>query len=192
MKHLRKLVLVAALAATMTALSVVNTASATTLEVGGWSQNKMVQITATISAGSSSLITGKEWGVLDTCTVSQLDLSTYFYSGIVEGSVNSLTLASCTHTTTVLKRGQLQISWTSGTNGSIRSYGLEFTAHSTFFGASAVCKPNSGATIGTLTGTSEGSAKIDINAAVTCGIFGNASWTGTYTVTSPLGLGVTS
>jgi hypothetical protein len=103
-----------------------------------------------------------------------------------------LTFEECTHTTKVDANGSLSIAWTSGTNGNVTSSSAEVTVQSTFFGATALCKTGTGTKIGTATGVKEGSATIDINAAVNCGILGTASWTGTYSVTSPSGLGVES
>jgi hypothetical protein len=53
-----------------------------------------------------------------------------------------------------------------------------------------VCKTGAGTDIGTLTGTTIGLATLDINATIACGILGNSSWTGTYTVTFPSSLNV--
>ena len=53
------------------------------------------------------------------------------------------------------------------------------------------CKTGEGTAIGNLTGVASGHATMEINATLNCGPhLSSARWTGTYTVTSPTGLGV--
>ena len=93
----------------------------------------------------------------------------------------------------MLNTGSLKIEWTSGTNGKVSSSGAEVTVFATALNASAVCKTGTGTEIGTFTGVKTGNATMDISTSkLNCGILGTATWTGTYTVTSPTGLGVVS
>jgi len=192
MKYLKMLGLAAV--AAMALMVVAGSASATTLEVEGNAKNSSVEIDASIKAGTSAILKDEFGTTTDTCTTSEVKGKTEgtFTGAAVGGKIGTLTFKNCTHTTTVIANGTLSVAWTSGTNGSVSSSNAEVTVQSTFFGASAVCKTGTGTTIGTATGTKEGNATIDINAKVNCGILGNASWTGTYSVTSPAGLGVVS
>ena len=195
MKHLKKLGLAVVAAMATLACAGAGAASATTLEVGGATQNKPVSIGATLKAGTSSIIKDKNGTTFETCTSSELKTATEgSFTGLsVGGMVSSFSFAGCNHTKHVLKPGSLSITWSAGTNGTVSSSGAEWTTMSTVFGASFVCKTGTGTTIGTLTGSSSGNATLHINATtLDCGAFGTSSWTGTYTVTSPLGLGVVS
>jgi hypothetical protein len=174
------------------ALLVVGTASATTLEVGGVAQNKAVSFTASLKSGTSLLVKDESGTSTDTCTGSTIAGSTTTFTGTPGGPVSGLTFTSCSHTTTVLAKGSISFAWTSGTHATVSSSGAEITVQSTFFGASAVCKTGPGRTIGTLTGVGSGSATLDLNAKITCGVLSDVSWTGTYTITSPAGLGAVS
>jgi hypothetical protein len=166
------------------------TASATTLEVGGVSQNKSVSMEMTLKSGTSMLLKDEFGTTTETCTSSTMAGSTSS-----PFTVTSITLVlavvrteKCTHTDTVLALGILHFHWFSGTNASVSMSGSETTIQSTFFGASAICKTGTGTTIGTLTGTKEGNATLDVNATINCGILGSSSWTGTYTVTKVNGV----
>lgn len=189
----RKLFSLAAAAMAWGALAVAGTASATVLSIGGVAQNKSITIEATLKSGTSAILKDKNGTTNDTCTGSTVKGATEgsFEGVTVGGKVSSLTFTGCSHTTTVIAPGSLSIAWTSGTNGTVSSSGAEVTVKSTVFGVSAICKTGTGTTIGTLTGVKEGSATMDISATtLDCGALGTSSWTGTYTVTSPSGLGV--
>jgi hypothetical protein len=196
MKSLKMLGLAVVAAMALTAFAA-GTASATTLEVGGAAQNSAVSIKATLATGTSAILKDEAGTTTDTCTTSEVKGKTEspFSSASVSGPVETLSFKNCSHTTTVLKNGRLSVTWTSGTNGSVTSTEAEVTVQSTVFGASAICKTGAGTKLGTLTGnpTAEGKtlSTMDISATINCGILGNASWTGTYTVTSPEELGVT-
>jgi len=169
-------------------------ASATTLEEFGTAKNQSVTIEATLASGTSALLKDEFGTTTDTCTTSQVSGSTEgtFTGSTVGGFIWSTSGGNCSHTTTILSGGKFSIGWTSGTNGTVKSSEFELTVLSTFFGASAVCKTGSGTSLGTLTGVSSGNATVDVNAKVNCGILGNATFTGTYSVTRPFGLGVVS
>ncbi|HEX6204942.1 MAG TPA: hypothetical protein VFZ29_03950, partial [Solirubrobacterales bacterium] len=77
------------------------------------------------------------------------------------------------------------------TNGTVFSEEAEITVGSPF--GTLNCKTNAGVDLGTLTGTKEGHATIDVNAVLNCGfLMPSATLKGTYTVTSPTGLGVSA
>jgi hypothetical protein len=190
MKYLKMLGL-AAIAA-MGLMAFAGSASATTLEVGGVAQNKAVTIEATLASGTSAILRDKNGTTNDTCTSSTVKGTTTAFDP-PSGPIGTLSFGGCSHTTHVLANGSLSVAWTSGTNGTVTSSGAEVTVVSTVFGASATCKTGAGTVVGTLTGVKTGNATMDINATtLNCGILGTSSWTGTYTVTSPAGLGVVS
>jgi hypothetical protein len=171
MKYLKMLGLAAV--AAMALMAFAASASATTLEVNGVTQNKSVSLESTLKAGTSAILKDEFGTTTDTCTVSTVSGSTTKFDP-PSGPVSALTFSSCTHTTTVIAKGNLSVAWTSGTNGTVSSNGAEVTVQSTFFGASAVCKT--------------GDATVDINAKINCGILGASTWTGTYTVTKVNGV----
>ncbi|HET8955962.1 MAG TPA: hypothetical protein VFN18_09925 [Solirubrobacterales bacterium] len=193
MKYLKMLGLAAVAAMALMAVTA-GAASATTLSVGGVTQSSAVQIGASLAAGSSAILKDSFGTTTDTCTESSVEGETEgsFSGATVGGKVSGLSFKKCSHTTTVISNGSLSVAWTSGTNGTVSSAGAEVTVNSTAFGASAVCKTGAGTAIGTATGVASGNATIDINGKISCGILGTATWTGTYTVTSPSGLGVES
>jgi hypothetical protein len=193
MKSLKKLALAATAATTLAAFICAGTASATTLEVGGVKQNLAVSLEATLASGTSVLWKAGSGTTADTCTGSTIKAKTEgtFTGASVGGKVSSLSFTGCSHTTDVINNGSLSIAWTSGTNGTITSSGTEVTIKNTVFGISLVCKTGAGITIGTITGVASGHATIHIN-TTTLQCFDDVSWTGTYTVTSPTGLGVVS
>jgi hypothetical protein len=195
MNHSRRLGLALLLALAVTALFSVGTATATTLEVGGVAKNSSVEVIMSLKSGTSTLFKDESGTTTDTCTTSEGAgaSGSPFTATAIWIWWNSWTFKNCTHTTTVLKRGHIHFIWISGTtNASVSLSETEWTLQSTFFGASAVCKTGSGTKVGTLTGVSSGNATLDINATINCGILGNSSWTGTYTVTSPAGFGAVS
>jgi len=189
MKYLKMLGLAAVAAMALMAV-VAGSASATTLEVGGVAKNSSLAVEGSLKTGTSALLKDEFGTTTDTCTVSGVKGKTEgtFTAATVGGKLLSkaeggLTFSSCTHTTTVIAPGSLFVTWTSGTNGTVKSSGAEVTVQSTFFGASAVCKTGEGTNVGTLKGVSSGSATIEISAKINCGILGTASWTGTYVTT---------
>jgi hypothetical protein len=199
MKYLKMLGLAAVAAAALMAIVGVTAASATTLEIGGVKQTGAVTIGATLKPGTSATLVDEFGTTTDTCTESTVHGKTTTFTATgtneIDGKVETLTFGKCSHTTTVINPGVLYVGWIKGTtNGTVTSAGAEVTVNSTFFGASAICKTGTGTDIGTLTGvkTTAEHATMDIDATknLNCGILGNSSWTGTYTVTTPTGLGV--
>jgi hypothetical protein len=112
-----------------------------------------------------------------------------FTGTTVGGPISTLAWTGCSQgNPTVHKKGSLSIEWLSGTNGTVRSSGAEYTLPAPF-GSTFTCT-TSGTDFGTLNGVKTGNATITINAVLACTGVGTAKWTGTYTVTSPSGLGV--
>jgi hypothetical protein len=169
-------------------------ASATTLEVGGAAQNKAVTIEATLASGGTLVFKDSSGTTIDTCTASELKAATEFpYTNLnpVAATVSTFTLSQCTHTTDVLNKGKLSFTWdTSGTEGSVWWSGVEWTTLSTVFGTDSICKPGFSTKLGTLTGVSSGHATLYAKDTFSCGILGNVTMTGTYTITAPTGLGI--
>jgi hypothetical protein len=210
MKYLKMLGLAAVAAMALMAV-LAGSASATTLEVGGAAKNSALAIEGSLKTGTSALLKDEFGTTTDTCTVSGVKGKTEgtFTGASVGGKLltkeeGGLTFGSCTHTTTVIATGSLSVAWIettakekeegkTSTNGTVSSSNAEVTVQSTFFGASAVCKTGAGTVIGTLTGVNSGSATIDVNAKINCGILGSSSWTGTYVTTGAnAALGVVS
>lgn len=192
MKYLKMLGLMAVAAAALMAFVGAGTASATTLEINGVTQNKSVTIEASIKAGDTAILKDTNGATVDTCSESKVEGATEgsFSAPTLTGAIKTLSFDKCSHTTHVIKNGTLHIAWTSGTNGTVSSSGAEVTVQSTIFGASCIAKTGTGTTIGTFTGVSSGHATMTINGVIPMGLCGDANWTGKYTVTSPTGLGV--
>lgn len=191
MKHLKCLGLAVLAAMALTAFLGAGPTSATTLQAGGKNLPAGSEFVTTLKSGTSSLMKDEFGTTTDTCTGSENRNKTTNESGAqVASNVTFQQTSSCTHTVTVLKTGKGTIEWTSGINGKVTSAESEVTVQSTFFGASAVCKTGTGTAIGTLTGSKEGHATMDVNAKINCGILGQGTLTSTYTVTSPTGLTV--
>ena len=140
MKYLKMLGLAAIAAMALMAFVGASAASATTLSVGGVTQNKSVSITATLKSGTSALLVDSAGSTTDTCTSSEVKgaTETTFTGASVGGKISSLTFGGCSHTTKVIAPGTLSVAWTSGTNGTVTSAGAEVTVQSTVFGISAV------------------------------------------------------
>jgi hypothetical protein len=191
MNYRKKLCLTALTVTALLALIGTGTASATTLEVGGVAQNKSVTIEASLKPGTSAILKDTNNATVETCTDSRMKGSTSspFTGPSVTWLLIVLTTDSCSHTDHVLAAGIIHFYWTSGTNATVVASKSEVTIQSTIFGASCIAKTGTGTTIGTLTGVKEGHATMDINGVIPMGLCGDAVWTGTYTITSPTGLG---
>jgi hypothetical protein len=202
MKHL-KMFGIAALAAMALMAVVAGSASATTLTIGGVAQNKAVTLEASLASGSTAILKDEAGTTTDTCTISEVKgttenrvspETTRFTGTVVGGNLTTLHFTGCTHTTHVIKNGSLHLEFTGTNTGVVTSFGAEVTVQSTVFGASAVCKTGTGTKVGTFNGTTDttkhATITIDATNTLNCGILGNSSWTGTYTVTSPTGLSV--
>jgi hypothetical protein len=181
--------------AALALMAFASTASATTLEVGGVTKNEAITIKASVSG--SALLTDTSGFFANTCTKSSVEGTTAspFTGTTVGGPINTLTFESCTEDAkekvVVDAAGSLSVAAITGTtNGTVSSSSAKVTTPSPF--GKLTCVTASGGTdIGKLTGVSSGSATMDISAVLNCGAI-TAKWTGTYTVTSPSGLGVES
>jgi len=194
MKYFKTISLTVAAATALLAVIGSASASATTLEVGGVAKNSSVTVKMSLASGTSFLIKDSAGTTTDTCTTSETSFATESpYTGTeVSGAVQNFTFGNCSHTTVVIKKGWAIFKALSGTRSDWFSLGAEVTIVSTTFGASAICKTGLGTTLGEYTGVKSGKGTFDINGSVNCGILGTSSWTGTYTATSPEGLGVVS
>jgi hypothetical protein len=165
----------------------------TTLEVGGTSIDEEVEITSSLQSGSSTVLSRTDGTFANTCTESHASGNTESpYSGSkVTGPFSSLSFSGCTRSVTVHKAGKLYVTHIAGTtDGTVFSEEAEVTSGSPF--GVLNCKTNAGTDMGRLTGGKEGHATVHINAVINCGfLVPSAKWEGTYTVTSPTGLGVT-
>jgi hypothetical protein len=181
--------------AAMALMAFASTASATTLEVNGVKQTGAVTIKSSLKTGTSALLKDTGGFFANTCTVSTVEGKTTTFTGTtVGGPISSLTFSKCTEEPVVVDApGSLTVENIAGTtNGTVRSIGAKVTSPSPFGALTCVTAASPGTDIGILTGTSP-HATMDINAVLNCGFFlPSAKWEGTYTVTSPTGLAVTS
>jgi hypothetical protein len=185
------LVAVAALAL----MAFASSASATTLEVKGVKQTGAITIKASLKAGTSLLHTDTVGNFINTCTASTIEGSdsTTTTGAVVSGPISTLsfgtTATPCTDGNPVVHaKGTFSIEWLEGTtNGTVRWHNGKMTTPSGF-GTLTCTTPAAGTDIGTLTGVASGNATLDFNAVLNCGI--TTKLTGTYSITSPEGLGV--
>jgi hypothetical protein len=189
MNRMKKL---AALATALAAMALVgaSSASATTLETGGTVQNQSVAFTLSLKSGISTPWRNTSGITQNTCTTSTLEgnSSSPFTSTAVTGPVNTLTFSSCNRTVTVHDPGKLEVVHISGTtNGTVYSEETQLTTGSPI--GTLWCVTEETTHMGTLTGVSSGNATLHVNSTLDCGLI-SAKWEGTYTVTSPSGLGV--
>lgn len=191
MRYLKMLGLAAIAAAALTALAV-GSASATTLEVGGATNNSSVNIETSLH--EVHIVFARTDGSLaNECLTMNLAGNTETFTGTtVTGAIDSLAISSCSRPTVVHKAGTLHIAHITGsTNGTVSWSGAEVTVGSPF--GTLNCKTGAGAHLGTLTGTASGHAQIDFNLAAACGFLApSVTWKGTLDVTSPTGLGVSA
>jgi hypothetical protein len=194
MKYIKMLGLAAVSAMALMAFGA-GSASATTLEVATVTQNSSVTLSATLASGTSAILETTSGDFQDTCTSSTVGGKTEspFTGTTVSGKVTTLTFSNCTHGTRVKSNGSLSVEHIKNTtNGTVRSTGASVEVDSTTFGATLTCTTNN-THLGTLTGSGHAHATMHINAVVNCGFFApTARWKGTYTVTSPTGLGVSA
>jgi uncharacterized membrane protein len=194
MNHLRMLAF--ALVAVIALLAMAGVASATTLTINGVAQNKSVSFTGTLASGTTITLKDETGSTTETCTTSELKGATEgtFSGTTVGGKLSTLSYSGCSHTMKVIKPGGIHFKFEGGTfrNATVYSTETEVTVISTVFGISAVCKTGTATDIGTMTGAlNPNKAILHLNATMSCGILGNSTWTGTYTFTSPEGLGAT-
>jgi hypothetical protein len=192
MKRFKRTTLIAA-AAAVAALCAAGTASATTIEVGGVTQNKAVSLQMTIKPGSSTIFRDTAGFSQNTCTTSVLAATTQSpYTGATAtATVNTLTFSNCANEPFVThKPGTLHFAHIAGTtNATVTSSGAEWTISSPF--GTLACITGAGTHLGTLTGSAAGHAALTLNVVLSCsGV--SSRLTGAYIVTSPTGFGVSA
>jgi hypothetical protein len=185
----------AGLAIALMSLAGASTASATALEVKQAAKNEPVTISASLA--SSSTLESTSGVISNTCSTSTVGGTTSVFSGTtVSGPVSTLSFGGCLHEKVVVsKMGSLSVERIGATtNGTVRSSGAEVTVPVTIFGSVVTTTCTTSETdLGTLAGVASGNATITLSAILDCGgVLPSAKWTGTYTVTSPEGLGVTT
>lgn len=184
--------IVAALTTLLSLLVFAADASATTLEVNGVAKNSSVTIEAALPGGVSMLLTDTGNVAANTWAVAPLVMKTSTFTGTtVGGSITGMSFTTGTEgNVTVDTAGSFSIERIgTTTNGTLRWSGSKLTIPS-FFGPLTCTTSNTD--IGTLSGVAAGNAKVIVNAVLPCTVIGTAKLSGTYTVTNPLGLGVTS
>ncbi|HET9197390.1 MAG TPA: hypothetical protein VFN92_03955 [Solirubrobacterales bacterium] len=186
MNHLKMLGFASLAAMILMAVAGAGSASATTLQSGGKNLPAGTEIVTTLKPGTSSVFKDTSGTTVETCTASENRAKTTNESGTtVNGTVISQITGNCSHTADVIKPGELRIEYTSANSGKLYGINNEFTYQSTVFGISCTVKLSTSTPMGTFTGSTSGNATMDINGVVNAGICGDATWTATYTVTSP-------
>src|SRR5215213_2642758 len=157
MKTLTMLGVTAVVATTLSAFAAAS-ASATTLEINGVTQNQPVTFTMSLGSGDSATLRTTSTMFLNTCSVSHVHgASTSPYTGTrVTEPLSTLTFTSCVNgPVTVTAPGHLNTEHIAGTTyGTMRSEGTEVKVPSPF--GILTCKTGAGTDIGTLTGKKEG------------------------------------
>ncbi len=198
MNYLKMLGLAAVAAMALMAVTA-GSASATTLEIGGVTQNK--QLTIAASAESTITLSNTEGIAANRCSVSSVHGLTSVSSGTkVTGSLSTtagvgLSFGTCeVSPVTVESPGGLFIEHEpSTTSGIVYSENTAVTWN-TSFGFHVTCTtPAIGTGIGTLDGKAKTTehATMTIAAVLSCGfLLPSARLSGTYKVSTPTGLGV--
>jgi len=183
---LTKMLGVAAVTA-MALMALAGTASATTLATNGVTQSGAVTLEASLTTGTTALLADTTGVVANTCTASSVEGTTSVFTGTtVSGPISTLSFSFCSLEPIVVhKTGSISVETIgAGPNGTVRSTGTEVTVPTVWFGT-VNCKSNN-TDLGTLTGSTTGTAEIDINAVFNCGFFlPSARWTATYVLTVP-------
>ncbi|MFL5874147.1 MAG: hypothetical protein ACJ75T_11850, partial [Solirubrobacterales bacterium] len=190
-----------AVAAMAFAAFAASSASATTLEVNGATQNKAVTLTATLDTEATFLLSTTGGAFSNTCKESHVEGTTVspFSGTTVGGPVAKLSFGKCDpEGVTVIKNGSLTVENIGGTNGTVRSIGAEVKLPQTELPTvNCVTAGGAGTDIGTLTGATNGTtnktatATLDIHAVLNCGfLLPSALWDGKYVVTTPSELAV--
>lgn len=186
-----KMMSLAALAATAL-MAFAASASATVLYSGASKVNSGTKIEST---GTNAVL--KAGFATITCGHSEVDgktETTGSSSTTVEGKINKLTFTECNATVNVIKNGSLIIHHNAGTDdGTVTSVGAEVTVATA--GTSCTYGTPTATTIGTLNGG--GPATLSASASLTrvAGGFlcaNPASWTASYSVSTPNPLHVTA
>lgn len=208
MKSLKILGIAAVVAMSFTAFAA-SSASATTLEVAGVTQNKQVTLTASLLPGTKMVISRTDGSLANECSSSHAHgLTTLFTGHVVTGKTtghttldkeagqkpeDGMSFSGCTRPVTVHDPGTFFITYIEGTtDGTVFSENKSITVGSPF--GTLNCTSGEGVDLGRLTGKAAGErATIDVNAVTNCGFLVPSSfWKGTYEITSPEGLGVSA
>jgi hypothetical protein len=163
-------------------------ASATTLEIGGVTQNKAVTIEG--EATSPVFLAKTDGSAGNACSDSNFKMTTSVFTGTkVTGALSTLTFKRCSIESVVVDAaGQFYIEWTSGTSGNVYSENAKVT-WPTAWGFSVTCETGSGTTLGKVTGVNSGHALLEVSAKLNCGfLLPSALFTADYTVTSAIGV----
>lgn len=192
MKHL-KMLATAILAAMAMAAFTAGSASATTLEVGGVAQNKSVSISSSIAAGNSMVMSRTDGTLANTCTASTIAASTVspFTTEDVGGPISTMTFTGCSAgNPTVHKAGALTLRRIPNSTNLTVFWGEGEVTVPTSLGFTVNCKPGVHEHIGVKTGNPTGRIAWHLYIRLNCGfLLPSAIWQGSFTVTSPEGLG---
>jgi hypothetical protein len=141
------------------------------------------EITAT---ASSSLLLQAGFANI-TCTESTVKGSIEASTATsASGKIGTLTFANCNSTVDVLANGSLEVVSAGGGKGTVKGYGTQVTVST--LGVSCVYGTGTKTTLGTLTGGTPATMNIKASLPKISGGFlcaSPASWSGSYTVTSP-------
>jgi hypothetical protein len=190
MKYVKMLSLLAVAAAALMAFA--GTASAAIIEDG--SGTKLGSGTKIESTGTNAVLQAG-FATIE-CSHSEVDGKTSNAGGAgvpVEGSITTLAFSGCNATVKTLKTGKLILHHTSGKNGTVTSEGAEVTV--AIGSTSCVYGTPTAKDIGSLTGGSPATLNASASLTRISGGFlcaNPASWTATYTVTTPSTLNVTA
>ncbi|MDQ2629520.1 MAG: hypothetical protein M3Y75_00905 [Actinomycetota bacterium] len=189
MKHLKMIATVAVTAMAALVVFGAGSASATTMEVGGVTQNQSVTTLGSVKASSSMVLSRTDGSLANTCTEFVIEGKSLspFTGTRVSGSGTTLAFGGCTRPVTAHATGLLHGEHIAGTtDGTMTSSGAEVTVGSPF--GTLNCKTGAGVDIGRLTGTATGHAELHINAVINCGfLVPSATMKADVTVTSPTG-----
>jgi hypothetical protein len=196
MKPLKGFGLSAAIAMALLAILGVSFASATELYSGSTTLSKGTKISASMSG--SSTLESTDGTLVGTCTGGNIEGFTSNTGGPTEAvstELTGLSWSGCSFTTDTLSIGDLNINYTSGSNGTISGAEIKWTMPT-----AVTCRygTGSGTTLGTVTGTTETSkhATIDIDAVIneqepkSAFCPDTTRWKATYAVTTPTGFNV--
>jgi hypothetical protein len=187
MRHLKSVGLIGLAAAALLTFGV-GSAGATTFESGGPTINSSVSISL---SGKFKLVWKDTAGFSgNECTTSNVSGSTSspFTGSSVTGAVSSMAFEGCTRPITVHKKGSLEFTYTSGTNATVASEGTEITVGSAI--GTLKCQTGATTNLGTATGVSSGSATLDVNSLLNCGIIPSLKWEGSLAFTASGGISI--
>ena len=207
MKYLKMLGIAAVAAMSFMAFAV-SSASATTLENTGVTQNSSVTITASLLSGTKAVLSRTDGSLANECTESHAHGYTTVFTGThVVGTFtghtthdkstgqkpeDGLKFSGCTREVEVVDPGTLRVTHISGTtDGTVESLGAIVRVGSPF--GTLNCQTGEGTDVGRITGSATKNATMDISGVINCGfLVPTALWVGTYEVTSPHALGISA